>query len=318
MKSLAAYAFNEVDGVTSMTLKKDVKIHRELGSLPDLRVLNYDIPTPDFPESYHSITLLYFSNPLDTLTIGPNVEIITKNLFSNSQVRNIIFSPREQTRAASTLSIGYGAFFGSQNLTSIDFPKELTSIGQYAFNECSNLSTVYFHGDDAPIVGSDAIPRSATLYVPAESEQLYQVNMPQNKVVPYRLESVMFDKSVLGMFPGDSYYLIPRIAPAECSEMGLTWSSSDPSVATVSQRGDVVAVGFGTAIVTATIALDDTFKAECIVNVTDPNGVDTIDSETSQEKEYFTLDGLKINRPTAPGIYILRSADGTVAKIQIK
>lgn len=41
-------------------------------------------------------------------------------------------------------TIGFGAFEGCYNITSIKIPKSVTSIGGQAFNECSNLKTVIF------------------------------------------------------------------------------------------------------------------------------------------------------------------------------
>lgn len=325
LKEIGERAFEDILGVKEMTFHKDMNITATVANnMPDLRIVNFDVPTTNITDpldriEYCNLIINWGDAELDSLIIGPNVEIIASGLFYGSRTQNVIFTPRNQTRAASTLSIGERAFNGGKYLTSLDFPPELISLEDEALSSFSNLSTVYFHSKDAPTVGNSAIPMTATVYVPAESEQSYKVNMPSNNVVPYKLESIMFDKSALSLKPGESDYLVPRIAPADCSEMGVIWSSSDPSIATVNDRGEVVGVNFGQATITATIALDNTFKAECVVNVYDPNGVDSIDVENvSPIEEYYTLDGIKIEKPTASGIYIVRHADGSKTKILVK
>lgn len=154
--------------------------------------------------------------------------------FNNVQVNTIVFAPRQQTRAASSLSIGKNAFLSNRSLYSVEFPAELSSLGENAFNYCEQLSTVYFHSAEAPVTGANAIYRNATVYVPAEAESQYRSALEGNNVVPYRLESLMLDKSALNLEINGTDYLIARISPAECSEMGIEWTTSDPNVATVS------------------------------------------------------------------------------------
>lgn len=319
--SIGKYAFNNIQGVSYLTFGKDMSITAPVGSFEDVRIINFDVPNVVIPKPYTmtNTRLVDVPNPMDSLIIGPNVEFIGEELFGGVSPRSIIFTPRNQTRSASTLSIGKRAFGYNLDLTAIDFPPELVSLGDYAIYELENLSSAYFHGENAPEVGNQAFQNKATLYVPAESEEAYQANMWGYNVVPYKLESVVFDKSALKLAPGESDYLVARITPAECSEMNIIWSSSDPTVATVNERGDVVAVNLGQATITATIAMDNSFKAECIVNVYDPSGVDSIDVDNeSPIEEYYTLDGVLIEQPTAKGIYIAKHSDGTTSKVLMK
>lgn len=52
--------------------------------------------------------------------------------------------------------------------------------------------------------------------------------------------------------PGDEYYLDYTFAPVNALPEGITWSSSDETVATVTDYGTVTLIGPGTATVTAT------------------------------------------------------------------
>jgi hypothetical protein len=59
---------------------------------------------------------------------------------------------RNITLPDSLASIGDDAFFDCPNLTSISFPNSLTSIGDDAFIYCGNLTNLLFHGN-APALG---------------------------------------------------------------------------------------------------------------------------------------------------------------------
>ncbi|MDO4547324.1 MAG: CapA family protein [Clostridia bacterium] len=66
----------------------------------------------------------------------------------------------------------------------------------------------------------------------------------------------------------DTYKLIATVTPANANDTSLNWSSSNESVAVVSQDGLVTAVGEGTAVITA--AANDrggVVKANCTVKV---------------------------------------------------
>ena len=65
--------------------------------------------------------------------------------------------------------------------------------------------------------------------------------------------------------PG-TFTLVPTVAPADASDQTVTWTSSNPSVATVTATGIVGAVGLGTATITATTN-DGGFEATATVRV---------------------------------------------------
>ncbi len=65
---------------------------------------------------------------------------------------------------------------------------------------------------------------------------------------------------------GQAYQLIATVAPANAENQTLTWVSSDNSVATVDQNGNVMSVNTGTAIITV-ITTDGSKSANCTINV---------------------------------------------------
>ena len=80
---------------------------------------------------------------------------------------------------------------------------------------------------------------------------------------------LIIDSASLDMIKGDSYTILATIEPSNASEKTINWSSSNTSVATVSDTGVVVAVGTGDAVITA-VTRDGSYQKQCKVSVTQP------------------------------------------------
>ncbi|MBQ4026277.1 MAG: Ig-like domain-containing protein, partial [Bacteroidales bacterium] len=83
---------------------------------------------------------------------------------------------------------------------------------------------------------------------------------------PVAVESVSLDKSELTLEVGDEATLTATVSPADATDKEVSWSSSDPSVATVDEGGKVVAKAPGTTAVTVTTK-DGGKSASCAVTV---------------------------------------------------
>ena len=83
---------------------------------------------------------------------------------------------------------------------------------------------------------------------------------------PIPVAEVKLDKSELSLVTGESAKLTATVSPSDAGDKTLTWTSSDPSVATVTD-GTVKAFAAGTTVI-AVQAGDKT--ATCTVTVTDP------------------------------------------------
>ncbi|MBR4872478.1 MAG: leucine-rich repeat protein, partial [Clostridia bacterium] len=74
-----------------------------------------------------------------SLNVPISVEEIGFGAFENTALDEILFDPN-----ANILTLGYRAFFGAKNLTSIHIPASVVSIDYYAFAYCEKLQTVTF------------------------------------------------------------------------------------------------------------------------------------------------------------------------------
>ncbi len=91
-------------------------------------------------------------------------------------------------------------------------------------------------------------------------------------VTPVKVSEVLLGKTELVMVKGQSEKLIPTVWPDNASDKSLTWTSSDESVVTVDNDGNVEAVNAGEADVTATTNDGTNLKATCHVTVIDSDG----------------------------------------------
>ena len=111
---------------------------------------------------------------------------------------------------------------------------------------------------------------------------------------------VSLNKTELPILVGDKETLIATVSPEEATVKSVKWTSSDNTVATVSETGEVEAISIGTATITAT-TLDGEKTATCVVTVDasnftvkfEMNGGDAID-------DVIVDKGEKLVAPAAP------------------
>ena len=110
--------------------------------------------------------------------------------------------------------------------------------------------------------GSDYTSQTDYTYDQAESRRTRTV------VITYPpAEEIFISDTELTLAVGDEYYLYTYFMPYNCAAETVTWSSSDESVAQVDESGNVLAVGAGTAEITATGS--GGLAASCTINVSE-------------------------------------------------
>ena len=85
-----------------------------------------------------------------------------------------------------------------------------------------------------------------------------------------RVQSVSLDKETLSMKVEGQYQLLATINPDNATNKKVTWTSDNPKVANVNNKGTVYAYSKGTSIITVTTQ-DGGFTATCTVTVTEPS-----------------------------------------------
>lgn len=123
-----------------------------------------------------------------------------------------------------------------------------------------------------------------------ESKQPERMQLSKEENIP--VTSLNLDKQALYMLPGENTKLSAAISPAEATDKNVSWQSSKPGVAAVDQKGEVIAVGDGTATITAASAGGE--KDYCTVNVTGAYQAFPEEKDIACNKEGWQI---KFNQP---------------------
>lgn len=100
---------------------------------------------------------------------------------------------------------------------------------------------------------NDGYNREGRIVINAKGESAEIALTQDGKKGKYvAVESVSISPSTLTLTEGESSTLTYTISPSNASEKGVTWKSSSPSVATVSESGEVEALAVGTTTITIT------------------------------------------------------------------
>lgn len=121
---------------------------------------------------------------------------------------------------------------------------------------------------------------------------------------------------------GTTLLLKATVEPENATDNALTWSSSNPDVASVDNDGLVSLLTVGTA--TITVHCGD-LSASCELTVeAQSGGIGNVVIDEDTEVSIITLQGIRVytgpfaGHHLAPGIYIVRLANGSSSKIIIK
>jgi len=105
---------------------------------------------------------------------------------------------------------------------------------------------------------------------------------------PLEVSGVSLNKTELTLYEGKSTTLTATVTPSTAANKSVTWSSSNPSVATVDQTGKVTGVKEGSAVITAT-TVDGGYQASCEVIVVEAPKFEAIDLGLSVKWASFNL-----------------------------
>ena len=167
-------------------------------------------------------------------------------------------------------SIGTYAFYNCTGLTSVVIPDSVTSIGVYAFYGCRNLTNICTWVAEPISISSNTFSNyTATLYVPEASVQKYKnaENWKKFNILVADSLITLSDTDLETTTLNTTFTLSATITSPFISNKSVVWSSSDTNVATVSDNGLVTTVGFGTATITAQSTEEPNLKATCTVFV---------------------------------------------------
>ncbi|MDE6370404.1 MAG: leucine-rich repeat protein, partial [Duncaniella sp.] len=173
-------------------------------------------------------------------------------------------------------TIGNWAFSGCSSLDYFSAGYHVETIGKEAFSDCTGLTKYYSYSIVPPVCGDQAMDDinkwECMLYVPDESSDKYKA-APQWKEFFFIEEmdavlvaEIRLDVTDVTLMPDETIQIKAEILPANATDQSVVWSSSDTSIATVSESGLITAVANGTATISAK-SVDGNTEATCTVTV---------------------------------------------------
>ena len=254
------YAFQDCSALTEVTVPGTVK---RIG----YRVfLNCDaLTTVTIPDSVTSIgkQVFYDCDALTTVKLGSGLTEIPASTFEHCDVLESLRIPRR------VMTIGDNAFKDCVKLTSITIPRSVTKISSNAFS----------------------YPKILTIYGVAGTYAETFAKENSIKFVDQQIKATAasLDKTELTINKGAAAQLNLSVTPENFTDP-VTWKTTDDKVVTISDSGEVKAVGVGTA--TIKVVVGDV-SASCKVTVLQPvTGINL-------NKSSLTMDALSTFRMTA-------------------
>ena len=117
------------------------------------------------------------------------------------------------------------------------------------------------------------------------------------------VSSIVFPESDVTIMQGSQSTLTPTVLPVLATNKVLTWSTSDATIASVDQQGNVVVGNLGDAVVTATATDGSRITGSVNIHVEDPMvvGIRPIPSPSRDGGEIYDLVGRRVQGARSKG-----------------
>ena len=271
LKELGAESFMET-GLTSITLPSSIT---EMGTnygafegCKSLKTATINVSVKELPDNLFKdctalTTVKFASNSpitkfrratfygctsLTSVTLPTKLTNIGKECFKDCKsLKNI-------TIPDSVQSLEMWAFDGCTGITTISLPYNVKTVDAYAFADCSALRNIYFtkaiqeiddwafYGNTSKSIRFYGYSGTAAKYFAQENGYSFTELTPVSSINISGANSVLKGKTIT---------LKATVSPSGAYNKNVVWSSSNNSVATVSQAGVVTGVKSGTATITA-------------------------------------------------------------------
>ena len=199
------------------------------------------------------------------------------------------------------VTIGESAFRDVKNVEEIILPMSLTTIEQWGLDTSS------------PVFKKVVIPNSVTNFSKYAfnyyyDEQPLTAYIDKSTIIEDYCKSMkipyLYLTSNLELNPNnkkinenESFLIEALITPDDAGDKSIDWTSSDSSVASVDENGNVTGVSKGNAVITASSKDGSGFSASCNVEVVKPVTKIQFDSST---KQIYDGRSIKINVTVSP------------------
>ncbi|MCD7746606.1 MAG: Ig-like domain-containing protein [Lachnospiraceae bacterium] len=171
-------------------------------------------------------------------------------------------------------------------------------------------------GSDPYISSAKGLYEAGTYYVKMTGNSAdwdYSICLTQEEYIP--LTGITLPESEQ-LSVGGKAYLSATFTPSNASEQGVTWTSSNTSVATVDEYGTVTALKLGQTTITAASSFSDSADVQASCKISVVRSVSLSISGATNASSGITLTWGKVS--DADGYYVYRKSDSEEAAALIK
>lgn len=297
VKNIGKNAFSGCQKLTSLILNPGLEaIERgafsSCESLTELTIPSTVLTINDGAfNNLSSLKKLKFEDSREELKCEYSVKYGTFNaspVFDNSltNVEEIYMGrgfPKYHTNGGTIVTPSYAEFWGTIHSYDyncspvITFGTKLDHVNKGLFQHFPKITKVYCLGtDQIPFYGDNAFydASKVNVYVPQGYVSQYELygwsgfaSLQEN----IKATKVSLNRTSLSLKRGRTFNLVAYVTPSNASDAVVMWESSDESIVTVSESGEIVANGIGQASVTAYLPNYPALSATCNVSVTKPD-----------------------------------------------
>lgn len=295
VSQIGSFAFSECLGLKSITLpdnwtKIEDGLFWQCSNLENIFI----------PENVSEIGHSAFEGcAIESINIPNNVSIIGENAFAKCEKLKSIQLPESITKIEKSLfymckqlehvyipnsvtEIDGGAFAYCDKLTSLIIPNSVVKIGDrdnYSYTFPNTIKELHILSTNPPEVSTynnqafNNIMNTCVLYVPKGAYNNYwgiahwgdfKMIVEEGSEIP--ITKISLNKTSLSLSENENETLIATIEPEQATDKTIIWQSSDETIATVDNKGKVLALKAGTTTITAT-SVDEKVSASCNLTV---------------------------------------------------
>lgn len=171
------------------------------------------------------------------------------------------------------------AFYNCRDLETVVFPASVISFESEIFWGNSNLKSITFlNPEPVNLVSSFRLDKDVFILVPKQSVNRYRNTYSWNemniKAIGSIAESITMGAAELTLEVGSESQLQCTVLPETAENKTITWNTTDASVVTVDEMGNLIAVSEGEAIVSATTNDGTNLVANCKIKVVGAKATD--------------------------------------------
>ena len=259
------------------------------------------------PDTVKTIGTNAFSNctGLSSVSLSSELKTIGQLAFYNCKALSTIFIPNK------TKTIGEEAFSQCVSLKTAYISPSVTVLKNNVFNLCNALETIVFGGEYHNFGSLSNSSLSATVYYPLKHSDSW-ADFHFTKMKSYQSPSAIYIAGGKDIAPGDKINLEISIVPSNCEFADIySFSSSDPTVATVSGDGTVIARAIGSTTITVTTISGVSRSVNISVMPVAPSNL-KVSAKTTTSAE---LSWNSVMNATGYNVYRSTSKNGTYKKI---